>query len=85
MTFEARDPENQEIGRNAIPLLVLTAPYVFYPILLHVPLLFRGIFPFFGAFLFNLQGILRINASVALLLCLGWGTFNSRVWACGGK
>jgi hypothetical protein len=58
---------------------------LFYIIALHVPIFFNGIFPFFGVFLFDLQGILMLDIAMALLGCLVWGTLRLRMWAWWGS
>jgi hypothetical protein len=84
LTFEARDPRSYGIERLPIPILVLCTLYLLYAMVLHMPIFFNGIFPLFGTFLVEMQGILVLDALIAALLCLTWGTFKSRLWAWWG-
>jgi hypothetical protein len=84
LTFEARDPKSYRIDRLPTPMLVLGSLYLFYAVVLHMPIFFNGIFPFFGTFLVEMQGILVLDALIALLLFLTWGTLKSRLWAWWG-
>jgi hypothetical protein len=52
---------------------------------LHVPILFNGLYPLFGAFLTGLSGIVALDLSILLLAGLTWGTFQQRVWAWWGS
>ena len=84
LTFETKDPEFHWMERLPRPILVLCSLYLFYAVVLHVPILFNGIFPLFGGFLFGLQGIVLLDVSIAFLVYLTWGTFKSRPWAWWG-
>ena len=85
LTFEARDPHTYWIEALPQPVLVSGALFLFYIAVLHVAIFFSGIFPFFNTLLFDLQGILLIDASVILLACLTWGTLRLRPWAWWGS
>lgn len=85
LTFESRDPRSYRIEKMPMPILVLTALYLFYLIVLHIPILFNGIFPFFGVFLFDFQGIVLLDVSIMILICLIWGTLQRRGWAWWGS
>jgi len=84
LTFETKDPKSCGIERLPMPILVSCSLYLFYAIVLHIPIFFNGIFPLFGVFLFDMQGILMLDVSIALLVCLIWGTLKSRTWAWWG-
>jgi hypothetical protein len=84
LTFESRDPNTYWIERLPRPALVLGALYVFYISALHVLILFNGIFPLFGVFVFDLQGILLLSVSIVILYGLVWGTLRLRPWAWWG-
>jgi hypothetical protein len=84
LTFETTDPEPCAIEEVPIPILALCFLYLFYALVLHVPIFFNGIFPFFGTLLFDLEGILLVAISILLLLLLAWGTLSSRIWAWWG-
>ncbi len=85
LTFETRDPKSHWIEKTPILILVLCSLYLFYIIVLHIPILFNGIFPLFGVFLFDIQGILLLDIAIACLIGLTWGTLRLRVWAWWGS
>ena len=68
-----------------IPILVLSSLYVFYIVMLHILILFNGMFPALGVFRFGLQGIVLLDISIACLICLIWGTLRRRLWAWWGS
>ena len=68
-----------------MPVLVLGALFVFYAIVLHVPIVFNGLVPFFGQWLSGLQGIVILTILIMSLLCLTWGTLNRWAWAWWGS
>ena len=83
-TFEAKDARPCWIEDLPIPILVLSALYSFFVIMLHILILFNGMFPVFGVFRFGLQGIVLLDISIACLICLIWGTLQRRLWAWWG-
>jgi hypothetical protein len=85
LTFETRDPKPYRIEQIPISILVLCCLYLFYAVVLHVPIFFNGLFPLFGIFLSGLQGIFLLDISVLCLACLVWGTSRLRVWAWWGS
>jgi hypothetical protein len=80
-TFENRDPSVYWSERQPVPVLVLGALFVFYAIVLHVPIFFNGLVPFFGQWLYGLQGIFVLAILIMSLLFLTWGILNRWVWA----
>lgn len=80
-TFEARDAKICWIEALPTPILVLSALYLFYAVMLHILILFNGMFPAFGIFRFGLQGIVMLDISIACLLLMTWGTLRRRPWA----
>lgn len=84
-TFEAMDPRTYWVEELPIPILVLSALYLFYAVVLHIPIFFNGLFPLFGTFLSGLQGIFLLDISILLLICLAWGTLKRRAWAWWGS
>jgi hypothetical protein len=80
-TFESRDSNPHWIEAFPQPILVLCFLYALYALLLHVPIFFNGLFPFFGTFFVGLEGILLLTFSIAALVGLIWGTFTRRFWA----
>lgn len=83
-TFGARDPNSYWTERMPVPILVLCFLYLFYAVVLHVPIFFNGIFPLFGTFLFGLEGIVLLDLSILCLVGLVWGTARQRLWAWWG-
>jgi hypothetical protein len=84
-TFETRDP-GPGGGRDLpIPILVLSCLYLFFIVALAMLLLFRGMFPLFGTFLFGPQGIVLLDVCMACLACLIIGTLRRRAWAWWGS
>ncbi|MBN1580118.1 MAG: hypothetical protein JXA89_05405 [Anaerolineae bacterium] len=84
LTFGQRDPEPDRLGTIPIPVLVLSALYLLGAVLLHVPIFFRGIFPLFGLFLFDLPGFLLLDFSIWACVILAWGTLRRKSWAWWG-
>lgn len=84
-TFESRDPTSYGVERIPVPVLVLCALYVFYAVVLHIPIFFNGLFPLFGVFLTGLQGIFLLDISIVCLAILIWGMLRLRTWAWWGS
>jgi hypothetical protein len=57
LTFEAHDAKPSWIDNLPQPVLVLSALLLFYVVVLHIPIFFSGLFPFFGLLLVDLEGI----------------------------
>jgi len=85
LTFETKDPGSYWIEKLPMPVLVLGSMDLFYIIMLHIPILFNGVFPLFGRFLSGIQGIILLDLSIACLVCLAWGTIRRRTWAWWGS
>lgn len=83
-TFEVKDPTSHGIEKIPQPILVLSALFLFFTVMMHLLILFNGIFPVFGVFIFGLPGIVLIDISIACLLCLAWGTLHQKRWAWWG-
>jgi len=83
-TFEAQDPTLHWLETRHIPILVLCTLYVFYIVVLHIPIFFNGAFPLFGVFFFDLPGMFLLDVSILCLVPLAWGTLRSRRWAWWG-
>jgi hypothetical protein len=79
-TFEAKDANFCWLEGLPMPILVLSSLYLFYIIILHILILFNGIFPVFGIFVFGLQGIILLDFSIVCLICLIWGTLQLKLW-----
>ena len=84
LTFETKDPKSYWIEALPLPVLVLCSLFLLYAIALHIPIFFNGIFPLFGLWLSDLQGILLIDISIMCLVYLIWGTLKLRAWAWWG-
>ncbi len=72
------------IRKYPVPLLVIITLYLFYILVLHLLLLFKGIFPFFGNWLFGIEGAITITISILYLIALIVGTINYKLlswWA----
>ena len=85
LTFEAKDPNSYWIEALPMPILVLGALDLFSIVMLHIPILFNGLFPLMGRFASGLKGIELLTASIAVLIGLTWGTFGQRRWAWWGS
>lgn len=84
-TFEAKDTNSYWIERLPMPVLVLAVLFIFYLVVLHVPIFFNGIFPLFGIWLSDIQGVLALDISIISLVCLTWGILRQRAWAWWGS
>ncbi len=85
LTLESRDPDPSWLERRPLPILVLCVLFLFYIIVWHILILFRGIFPLYGSWLVNLEGIVAITVAILSLLWLTWGLFRLRTWAWWGS
>jgi hypothetical protein len=63
---------------------VLGTLLIVFALALHVPMLFNGLFPFFGRFLFGREGILVLDLSVLVLAFLAGGVLLRKQWAWWG-
>ena len=84
-TFEMRDPNSYWIEQQPLPILVLTTLLIFYTIVLHVPIFFRGMFPLFGTWLSGMEGLVVITICILSLAWLTWGVLRRRAWAWWGS
>ena len=85
LTFEARDPNTYWIEEIPLLILVLCSLFLFYIVVLHVPILFSGTFPLFGVLLRDMPGIVLIDISIMCLAFLVWGLIRLRAWAWWGS
>ncbi len=81
LTFETRDGKSYWIEDMPVPILVMSFLYAFYIIMFHLLILFNGLFPLFGNFLFGFQGIIAIDITIACLVAILYGTLRRRLWA----
>lgn len=84
-TFEARDANSYWVESLPMPVLVLIVLFIFYTVVLHVPIFFNGLFPLCGVWLSGLQGILALTVSILSLACLTWGVARQKTWAWWGS
>jgi hypothetical protein len=84
LTFASRDPNAHWTEALPQPVLLLGALFLFYIVVLHVPIFFSGIFPLFGLLLFDLEGIFLIDVSIVCLVGLTWGVLKLKSWAWWG-
>ena len=85
LTFETGDPQSYWIETRPMPVLVLSTLHLLYILVLHVPLLFNGIFPLFGVLVSDLPGMVLLDASILCLALLVWGLLRLRAWAWWGS
>lgn len=85
LTFESRDPKAYWTERLPMPVLVVSGLFIFYALLLHVPILFNGMFPLFGTWLTGLQGIVALTIAILVLLFITWGFVRQKAWAWWGS
>jgi len=81
LTFEDRDSNSCWIEKIPLPVLVVCSMFVFTIAVLHILILFNGVFPLFGILVFSLQGITLIDLSMLVLVGLIWGLLRLRGWA----
>jgi len=67
-----------------VPILTLSALYGFFIVMLHLLILFNGIFPALGRFLYGFPGTVALDFSILSLIGLAWGTLRRRLWAWWG-
>jgi hypothetical protein len=84
-TFEVHDARPTALEARPTAILVICLLDLFFLLALHVPLLFRGLFPAFGTLRGGLEGIYLIDAAVLILGLLLWGTWMQRAWAWWGS
>jgi hypothetical protein len=78
---------NTDHWMNRLPerILITSLIYIFYGLCLHIPIFFHGIFPFFGIFLHNFEGVMFIELTILILVVLIWGTLKQKKWAWWGS
>jgi hypothetical protein len=83
-TFEAADGQSNWTDALPLPILVLCMLYIFFILVTHTAVLFRGAFPLFGSLVTDLPGFVLIAAAMALLVLLIGGTLKRQLWAWWG-
>jgi len=84
-TFEAHDRRSSALEARPVAILVICLLDLFFLVALHVPLLYRGLFPLFGTLVGGRDGIYLTDLAVLVLGLLLWGTWNQRMWAWWGS
>lgn len=69
------------IRKYPIPIMVIVLLYLFYILVFHIFLLYRGLFPFFGKWLIELPGFFVITTSILFFILLILGTLKLKQWA----
>jgi hypothetical protein len=85
LTFEAKDSASYWIEKVPLPVLVVCAVLLFAVAVLHVLILFNGVFPFFHVLFSDLTGIALIDFSIIVLVLLIWGLWRLKGWAWWGS
>ena len=85
LTFEARDPDPSWVERVPLPVLVVCSVFVLTIVVLHILILFNGVFPLLHVLVFDIQGIILIDVSILILVALTWGALRLRRWAWWGS
>jgi hypothetical protein len=84
-TFERAERYSTWIERLPVPIMVLGMLFAFYVLVLHVLILFNGVFPLFGIWLTGLPGIAVIDVGILCLVGLLWGVLRQQRWAWWGS
>lgn len=82
--FSTKDVKHYWTDNISPQLIALSFLYFFYIVILHILILFKGIYPVFGVFVYGLDGIYLIDISILCLAFLIWGTLRRRLWAWWG-
>jgi hypothetical protein len=82
--FELGPARSNWIDHTPLPVLVLGTLQLLFVLGLHVPTLFSGVFPLFGRYLYELEGILALDVSIMALGLLTWGVLARKEWAWWG-
>ena len=85
LTFRHRGSGSEQTEDIPQLVLVTASLMVAFAIALHVPLLFSGVFPLFGRFLYGLQGFQGLDLCIILFASLAWGTLRRKRWAWWGS
>lgn len=85
LTFEDRDPNSYWIEKVPLPVLVVCSVFVLTIAVLHILILFNGVFPLLVILVYGLLGIILIALSMLVLVGLIWGLLRLRRWAWWGS
>ena len=78
LTFEKKDPRPNWLEDVPLPVLVVCGVFGLTIAVLHVFLLFNGVFPLFHTLVFEMRGIELIAVSSLFLVGLTWGLLRLR-------
>jgi len=84
-TFHQHSEKTYWLKKMPLRILVSVCLMVFFIFALYMPLLFNGIFPFFGKFHTGLQGVYIIDFAIIILALLTWGVITKKIWAWWGS
>ncbi len=81
LSVEARDPGPSRLEGAPLPTLVLGSLCLLGALLLQLPALTNGLFPFLGVFLTGRSGFLALDLAMLGVLALAWGILRRQAWA----
>ncbi|NTW08201.1 MAG: hypothetical protein HGA28_01360 [Anaerolineaceae bacterium] len=84
LTLESRDETISELESLPAPIPVLSFLAAFFIVVLHVLMLFNGIYPVLGVFATRMEGIILLDISIAGMAFILWGTVKQKAWAWWG-
>ncbi len=84
LTFEQKNPHPYKIEKLPMPVMVLSLLFTFYVIVLHIPILFNGVFPYFGVLGSGLKSIIILDFLIWSIVLLIGGILKQRIWAWWG-
>jgi hypothetical protein len=83
-TFQAADPKFYWTEKRPMTSLVTGSLFLFFAVVLHIPILFNGLYPLFGTWLSGLPGIVALDLTIMAIAYLGWGLLRHMRWAWWG-
>jgi len=81
LSFGTREGKYSWIEATPIQALALAYVFLFFILVLHAHIFFKGLFPLFGHWISGLEGIMLLDASIILLMVMLWGTLQATLWA----
>jgi hypothetical protein len=83
-TFAQADDRHFRFEEIPLPVRGLCGFLIFAIVMLHFPMLLRGVFPFFGTLLSGMQGVIALDCLILALAFLAWGLARLDRWAWWG-